>query len=358
MMSVISVFVSASLFLFMFFELSTMKRANPVKYGATYFVLLLLCAFVPFSSVVGVMGFYLLIVLMFRFIYNESNFVSACNTFIIFSVHYISAMTSSSLIIMMFRKNVDFRDVFRTSHLLYFILFLIVSITLTYLVKMMLYKLNDYFEQIKDQQRKLISLNVFLIFLLLLYLRIVLVSGVSVAVIQDLKLQSMMILRLVAGISLFFWLFYTTNRNMIYSSKFNSKSTKMLDQILNKARLRKTKLSVVYIEIPSLERIIKAKGVKEGKKVINVIRAVINEVIPKSFALELRRNSLLVMVEDTDFILVRQNAEILDKKLHSKVLIGRDDERNFIVGAVEYNPVSHDNPQTLIISAQEAAYLR
>lgn len=357
-MSIVSAVVSASLILFMFFELSTMRRMDPFQYGLTYFVLLLLCVFVPLSTVAGVTGFYLVIALLFRFVFSETNFVSACNTFIIFAVHYVSSMISSALVIMMLRKNVDFRMVFRTDHLLFLILFLTISITLIYLVKMMLYKLNDYFEQIKDQQRRLISLNVFLIFLLLMYMRIVIVSGISIAVIQDLKLQLIMIFRLSAGVTLFFWLFYTTNRNMIYSSKYNVKSTKLLDRILNKAKLDKMKLSVIYIEIPGLERIIKAQGAKEGKKIKAAIRAVVNETVPKSYSLEIKEHSMLIVVENTDFVLVKQHCDSLEKMLYAKVIIGREGEKWFIVGATEYNPVVHDNPQTLIISAQEAAYAR
>lgn len=356
-MSVISVLVSAVLVLFMFYELST-RKMNPVKYGGTYVLLLLLCAFIPFSNPAGVAGFYLLIALMFRFVYNESNYVSACNTFIVFSVHYISAMTSSALVLMMYRRIVDFREAFRTNHLLYLILFLIISITFIYLVKIMLFKLNDYFEQIKDSQRQLLALNVFLIFLLMLYLRIVIESGVSIAVIQDLKIRVLMILRLIAGVSLFFWLFYTTNRNLIYSSKMNHKSAKMLDRILNKARLGKMSLSVIYIEAPGLEQIIKSKGAKEGRKVVSVIRNIVREVTPNAYTLEVRRSSLLVVVENEDFARVSRQSEILDEMLHSKVMIGRSGEKCFIVGATEYNPVTHDNPQTLIISAQEAAYSR
>ncbi|MDO4753462.1 MAG: hypothetical protein Q4A41_00505 [Bacillota bacterium] len=356
MISIISSMASACIILYMFLELTSTQKANPVKYGTTYFVVLLLCVFVPFTGPLWVSGFYLLIALMYRFIYKESYFVCACNTFIMFVIHFVSAMLSSSLVIMLSRKVADFRTVFRTDNVMFLLLFLIMSFLLTYYVKVWLYKLNDYFEQIKDQQSRLIALNVFLIFLLLIYLRLVVESSISIAVIRDVKLEFMMILRLLAGVSVFCWLLFTTNRNLIYASNYNTKSTKILDQVLNKTKLKKSGLSVIYIEIPEYEGIVKKHGVKEGKKIVAAVKAVIKEQISRSYSLQIKQNSILVVIENMEYVLARQDVDRLDKVLHSRIKIGPEGERWFLLGALEYDPIRHGTPQTLILSAQEAAY--
>lgn len=356
MMSVVSSLGSAGVLLYMFFEFSSIRKVNAVKLVVTYLVMFALCMFMPGLTVGSAAMFYLIVSLIYRFIYGESNFVSACNTFMMFLIHVSGSMASSSLVILISRKVVDFRTVFQTDNLMFLVIFATVAMLMTYCFKVGLFKLNDYFNQIKDQQRRLASLNIGLTLVLLLYLRMVLASSVPIVVLKDIVLELIMVIRLFAGIALFLWLSYMMNRNVIYSSNFNMKSTKILDQLLNRIKLRRSVLSVIYVEFPLYGEMVKKLGSKEAKKVIDAIRTVSLETISNASCLNMKNNSMLIILEDVDV----ENAKVMEKRLdsalHLRIKLGEEGERKFILGVTEYDPVEHETTQSLLYAAQESAY--
>lgn len=356
MMTTISSLLGAGVFLYMFYVFSTSRKVNVEKLILIYVILVVANFFLPVNGVLNGVLYYGIMIGIYLLLFRESVFTTAVNSFLMFLIHYTSALLSTCIVLLYERRPVDFRYALKSEHLGYVLIFFLIAVALTVFLKNGLYKLNRYFDQIKDNQRYLTLLNTALILGLFLYLRLYIQNGILIASIRDTGLAFFMGLRLLVGVSLFFWLLFTTNRlKIVYKGQFRG-SGRTVSEMVIRAKVNKTGLSVIYLELPYYTDILKRIGPREAKGLMHDLKESAEICVPEALLLGFRENAFSVLLEQVDEAKARRIGQEIVEAFGKKNANAPSNAFRCLVGVCEYDPLAHETHRELLLAAQENAY--
>lgn len=347
MLSIVSCIMGAGLYILMFFTLTRYHHIH--KLFVSYFVLLVMQVFIPVSGFFSAFLFFAIISLMYLFIYRESVYSSAINTFLMFFIHYLSAMLATNTYLLLTGDLVDYRHAFNTSSLGYLLLLIVLAVTILYIVKQTLLMLRRHFDVLKNRQSEFYGINLGIVFILFLYLRLNISNSIKIVYLDDFSLNSYMALHLLISVGLLIWLMVMTNKRMIHSTTRSKKDGETLDQMVNYAKRENESLSIIYFNFPDYGRIVEKYGKREGQKLLRIVDHVRIEVLPDAFTLPLKQGEAVVVLPSCEESKAWMLLGELERGLKDKL---QEHHIRFELGVSQYNPLIHDDYKAFILSAK------
>ncbi len=347
-MSIASCIVGAGLYVLMFFTFTRYHHMH--KIVASYFVLLIMQVFIPVSGVFHAFLFYAIISMMYLFIYRESVYTTAINSFLMFFIHYSSAMIATNIYLLLTGKLVDYRHAFNTSSLGYLVLVTFLFITILYIVKQTLLMLRKHFDVLKERQIEFYGINLAVAFILFIYLRLNIRNAIKIVYFDNFSLNSYMALHLLISVILLIWLVVMTNRGLINSSPTRSKKDgETLDEMVRYAKEKNDPLSMIYLNLPDYGWIVEKYGKSEGQKLLRIVNQVRIDVIPFSVTLPLKKGEMVIVLrsceESEAWVYLNELDRCLNQALHENNI-------RFELGISQYNSLAHDDYKAFILSAK------
>ncbi len=359
MASVFSSIVGSGVYLYMFSAFSGLGQRNIAKLAFTFVVLMLVNTFVHVSDPLNAIVYYTIIAAVYVSVFKVKYYATAIYIFIMFAIHYISAMFSTNLLIYVNRQIVDYRMAFKTDNLLYVAVLAIVACLLIYLVHRALRALVKYFEYIKDIQSSLYVLNSLLFLVLFVYLRLQIVTGTKVALIEGAGIAVLQIIQLIFVIGVFVWLMFTMNKHRIlYTREMGQRNWKTIVELVANAKISKKPLSLIYAEFPYYDEFVKKYGSRRGSQIMDVVLGVARNTLDGAVIIKLRQNTLLFVLENCEEYRAIQQKEDFIKEYRNKVsAINDPNVARLLVGASKFDPIRHADYRSFMYSAQEQAYI-
>lgn len=352
-MTIISSIFGAVLFLFMFYVLASKFLAVPMGFHLINFIILIvMMVFVPVDGIVNAIIFYAVIALMFCLLYRESTFSTAVNVFLMFAIHFGTAIMMSNLHLYL-RAGVfcDFRYVFQSTDLAYSISTTTVSAIFVVGLKQLLGSLNKHFDQIKTQQRKIFAVNILIFAVYLFFMKLNLDAGVNVVQLGNTWVDMYMAAMTVAISLLLAWLVKEMNTRFVQTNSVAAPK-KRADALEKRMKEATGPLSIILVEFTNLAEIKRNFGGEEGEKLIN-------EALRMITSLQLRTE--ILRAGDNAFVLVCNGANVSVARQYWVKLAQAFEEFNdrssedmhitVRAGVAEYSAKEHTMSEELLRSA-------
>ncbi len=351
-MSIVSCIAASALYIIMFMSFSSKAYQNFAKLGVTYLILLLMNVFVPVSSAFNAVVYFMTIVLIYLFIFRESIYSSSINTFLMFLIHYSSAMLSTNVYLLLNGELVDYRNAFATTRIGYLLILIAIAATLVFATRSALIALKKHFHVLKDRQFQLYATNLLIIILFFVYMRFNIKNSVKIVYTNDFLLNSYMALHLLVSFVLLVWLTLITNQFTINSTIRSRKAGATFQDIVKKAKKDNEALSVVYINFPTFHDVVSMYGKKEGENLLRMASNVVRSVAPEGLMMPLKAGESLIILEKCDEPQAGLIVGDIEHRL-KETLYKNMSGVPFVTGLSQYNSLVHDDYKSLILSAKE-----
>lgn len=352
-MAIISSILGAVLFLFMFYVLSSKFLTVPMGFHLVNFVVLLvMMVFVPVNGLVNAMIFYSVVALLFCLLYKESTFSTAVNVFLMFSIHYGTAVMMSNIHLYL-RAGVfcDYRYVFQSPDFTYAVSTTAAAAIFAIGLKQLLTKLNKHFDMIKIQQRKIFALNILIFSVYLWFMKLNLEAGVHVVQLGNTWVDMYMAAMTVVVTLLLAWLCKEMNFRLVQTNAVSTPKRKA-DALEKRMTEADAPLSIILLEFGNIAEIKRSFGGEEGEKLINEALRMITS---------LRLRTEILRAGDNAFVLVCEGANLGAAKSYWSKLVqafeefnDRNDERMYLdvrAGMAEFNAKAHGSSDELLRAA-------
>lgn len=357
MLEFITGFLGAGIYILMFIMLAGSHRSNIAKLIIAFVIMLLANIFIPASDWLNALVYFTIVSLIFVFLFKQSIFASAANTFVIFLIHYLTAMVVSCLFLYYGRTIADYRFVFKTTQVLYtFVTVLIMGFVANY-TRSALYTLGRLFDRIKDLQKGLYIKNFFIVLLAFLFLRLQLSAAVRIAPLKDGFLDFVFLIQLMVGYGMFVWLFTMTNKLHLGIVGVRKKRSLTIKNLISKAKKSNNPLSVIFVEVPGYDRLVANSGAGNAKKLVQTLKACIEASAPGAPIVEVKENTMITVLENSDeYDAFGIQNKILNEYQKYYPSEGINSDTRLLIGISGYNAAIHQDHRALYGAARQNAY--
>lgn len=342
-MTIISSIFGAILFLLMFYALSSKFLAVPMGFHLISFVVLLvMMVFLPVDGSVNAMVFYFIVAILFRVLYQESSFSAAVHAFLMFAIHYGTAIMMSNIHLYL-RAGVfcDYRYVFQSADLAYSASTVAVAAILVLGLKNLLNRLNKHFDMIKTQQIKIFAVNIIIFAVYLFFMKLNLDAGVNVVQLGNTWVDMYMAAMTAALTLLLAWLVKEMNARFVQTSTVSEPKRKT-DALEKRMKAASGPLSIILLRFVNLEEIKRNFGGEEKEKLINEVLRMVAGLQLRAEILRAGDNAFVLVCDGANLVAVKKYWEKLSEALEE--FNERSNEKmhlEVLAGIAEYDPKEH-----------------
>lgn len=357
MAGILSSLVGSGVYLYMFSAFSGLGQRNIVKLAVTFVLLLITNVFVPVSGPLNAFVYYTIIALIFISIFKVKYYATAIYMFIMFVIHYSSAMISTNVLIYASRELVDYRLALKTENMLYIAIFAAIACLMVYTAHRALRSLVRYFEHIKDMQRNLYILNSVLFLAFFIYLRLQILTGTKVVALQGEGIRWLQMVQFASFVMVFLWLAFTLNKHRIlYTREMGQRNWQTIVDLVSNAKMSRQPLSLIYAEFPYYDEFVKRYGARKGSQIMDVVQSTARNSVG-GVVIRVRQNALLLVLENCEEYRALQQKDDFLKDYQSKVAgISDPNVGRLLLGVSKFDPMVHSDYRSFMYSAQERAY--